>query len=204
MWWFLKRTIRFWQYISQELQFQLDKRDTQPLTISFSLAVNRWLSAVADSGPRGANWSDLWPLTLMEGVAGGQACKGYSLYPSPRTGAQSLGRHPARIGGSLGPPHHRHHIHMVSWAKEQTPQCTETSSCFDLSWVSLIFPRVPKDLMPAFAWIDEQEANIDNKNLVTISIIGDKFRSDPNSSSLEISVSLEVKTELILLSVKDL
>lgn len=141
MWWFLKRTIRFWQYISQELQFQLDKRDTQPLTISFSLAVNRWLSAVADSGPRGANWSDLWPLTLMEGVAGGQACKGYSLYPSPRTGAQSLGRHPARIGGSLGPPHHRHHIHMVSMS-----QRANTSVHWDLImlWPELSIFDFPK------------------------------------------------------------
>lgn len=134
--WRLLKHPRVWLYISQELQFQLDERDTQPLSISVSLAVNRWLSPVADSGPWGANWSDLWPLTLMEGVAGGQACKGYPLYPSPWTGAQSCGRHPAKIRGSLGPPHHSHHIHMVNMS-----QRANTSVLLDLMmlWPELWF-----------------------------------------------------------------
>lgn len=99
------------------------KRCTAPRHL-LSLAVNRWLSCVADTGPQGANWSDPWPLALMEGVAGGQACKGYPLYPSPWTGAQSWGRHPTRIRGSRGGATTGIAFIWSIWAKEQTPWCS--------------------------------------------------------------------------------
>lgn len=86
------------------LNFNWMKETLMHLSISVSLAVNRWLSPLADSGPLGANWSNLSPLALLKGVARGQACKGYPLYPFPWTGAQSCGRHPPRIRGSVYPP----------------------------------------------------------------------------------------------------
>lgn len=126
----------------------------------FSLAVNSWLSPVADSGPRGANWSDLWPLTLMEGVAGGQACKGYPLYPSPRTAAQSWGRHPVRIRRSLGPPTttHHHHIHMVNMSQRANTLVLPGPV---MLWPALSIFNFPKGGFElSFVWKNELKADI--------------------------------------------
>lgn len=69
----------------------------------------------------------------------------------------------------------------------------------------MIFPRVSEAFTLTLAGIDEQGADIAYKqHSDTTSVTGDKFGFDPDSSSSEIFVSPEVKTELILLSVKDL
>jgi len=123
------------------------KDNPRPIPSPSSLAVNRWLSPVTDSGPWGANWSHLWPLTLMEGVVGGQTCKGYPLYPSSRTAAQSSGRHPARIQGSLGTPTTSITFIWSIWAKEQTPPlfCDASTQTFPKG--SLLFLSVDYVLM---------------------------------------------------------
>lgn len=136
-------------------------KDTRPLIIFLSLAFNRWLSPVADSGPWGANWSDPWPLALMEGVAGGQACKGYPLYPSARTAAQSWRRHPARIGGSLRPPTIRIMFVWSIWDKEQTPWCSVAPVRL---WPALSILDFPKGILSR----NEQKVNTSYKNRTVV------------------------------------